>query len=105
MPRNCIGREPNSVLYALGRYGKWTCVIYDQKDEYQLAKQRVREKDAGQRDYILNGPDQRTWNCVKHLTPWGVRFPLKIDYEGCGKRSVNLGGIDRTRKDVIYHTK
>ena len=33
------------------------------------------------------------------------RFPLKIDYEGWGKRRVKLGGIDRTRKDIIYHTK
>ena len=33
------------------------------------------------------------------------RFPLKIDYEGWGKRSVKPGGIDRTRKDFIRRTK
>ena len=33
------------------------------------------------------------------------RFPLKIDCEGWGKRSVKPGGMDRTRKDFICHSK
>lgn len=53
--------------------------------------------------YILNGPDQRAWNCVKHLTPWKLRFPLENSPMKAAEESVKLGGIDRTRKDFISY--